>query len=179
MKSDMRDVVSITETQKSSLVLIIHNVRSAYNVGSLFRTADGAGVDCIFLTGYTPTPSKKDMIYMTKAEKELSKTALGAEKNILWKKKKSFGSVREMLHQDGYEVIALEQSLRSMDYRAYTPEKKKIALVVGNEVSGVDEKILRQCDQILEIPMYGEKNSLNVSVAGGIALYSIVSILEE
>lgn len=159
------------------LVLIIHNVRSAHNVGSLFRTADGAGVDHIILSGYTPTPVKENTSYPTKAQKELAKTALGAEKNVLWEKKVSLGRIFAKLHQEKFEIVALEQHEKSIDYLKYVP-KKNVALLVGNEVRGVDAKILKQCDVIIEIPMRGKKNSLNVSVATGIALYQIMSTIE-
>ncbi|MDD2766771.1 MAG: RNA methyltransferase [Candidatus Moranbacteria bacterium] len=162
--------------EQQKCVLIIHNVRSAHNVGSLFRTADGAGIDYIFLTGYTPKPSKKSSVFTTKAEKELTKTALGAEESVPWKKSSSLSAVLATLREEGYEIVALEQSSKSVNYKAYIP-KEKVALIVGNEVLGVDIKILKQCDVILEIPMWGKKNSLNVSVAGGIALYHISSIL--
>lgn len=164
--------------EPKKLVLIIHNVRSAHNVGSLFRTADGAGVSRIFLTGYTPKPARESALHLTKAEKELSKTSLGAEKNVSWEKSVSLGRVLTRLRQEGYEIVALEQNEKSIDYRIYVP-KKPVGLIVGNEVRGVDVKILKQCDHIIEIPMYGEKNSLNVSVSAGIALYQVSSIMEE
>ena len=162
---------------KRKLVLVVHNVRSALNVGALFRTADGAGVDRIILTGYTPVPPKGNTLYPTKAEKELVKTALGAEKSILWEKSVSLSKVLVRLRQEKFEIVALEQSKKSIDYQKYIP-KKHIALVIGNEVRGVDIKILKQCDIVIEIPMRGKKNSLNVSVATGIALYQIMSTIE-
>lgn len=163
---------------KRRLILVVHNIRSAHNVGSLFRTADGAGVDYIILTGYTPSPAKENTLYPTKAQKELAKTALGAEKNVLWEKKVSLGRIFTKLHQEKFEIVALEQHEKSIDYLKYVP-KKNVALLVGNEVLGVDAKILKQCDIIIEIPMRGKKNSLNVSVATGIALYQISSIIKR
>lgn len=167
----------MTERKKKKLVLIVHNVRSALNVGALFRTADGAGVEKIFLTGYTPAPPKQNTTYLTKAEKALKKTALGAEEWVAWKKVVSFGKVAAELRDAGYTIVALEQHEKSVDYRKYVP-KKSIALVIGNEPRGVDAKILKQCDAIIEIPMHGKKNSLNVAVATGIALYQIMSTIE-
>lgn len=169
--------------KENSLVLIIHNVRSAHNVGALFRTADGAGVDHIILSGYTPCPHvlrtsvAGGPVYLTKAQKELAKTALGAEKNVSWEKKVSLGRIFTKLHQEKFEIVALEQHEKSIDYLKYVP-KKNVALLVGNEVRGVDAKILKQCDVIMEIPMWGKKNSLNVSVASGIALYQISSTMK-
>ena len=174
--------------EQKSLVLIIHNVRSAHNVGALFRTADGAGVTRIILSGYTPRPHSlresvaggglRQSVYLTKAEKELAKTALGAEDHMPWKKSASLGTVIAALKKEGYEIVALEQHGTSIDYRKYVP-KASTALIIGNEVCGIDAKILKRCDAILEIPMRGKKNSLNVSVAAGIALYRIASTMER
>lgn len=161
---------------KKEVILIIHNVRSALNVGALFRTADGVGVGQVLLTGYTPAPGVSGAVHLTKAQKEIAKTALGAEKSIIWKKSSSLGKALASLKKDGYEIVALEQCEKSIDYRKYVP-KASVALLVGNEVRGVDAKILKHCDVILEIPMYGKKNSLNVSVAGGIALYQITGTM--
>ncbi|MDP3957000.1 MAG: RNA methyltransferase [bacterium] len=164
---------------KKKLVLIIHNVRSAHNVGALFRTADGAGVKRVFLTGYTQAPSKESAQYLiTKAEKELAKTALGAEKSVPWEKSASLKGALNTLRKAGFAIVALEQCERSTDYRKYA-SKSSVALIVGNEIRGVDAKILKQCDAIIEIPMRGKKNSLNVSVAGGIALYQIKGTIEK
>lgn len=159
-------------------ILILHNIRSAHNVGSMFRTADGAGVDEIILSGYTPVPAKQDALYLTDADKALKKTALGAEESVSWKKVASLTRLFTRLKKAGYEIVALEQNKRSIDYQKYYP-KKSVALIVGNEVLGVDTKTLKRCDVILEIPLYGKKNSLNVSVATGIALYQIISTLKR
>jgi len=161
-----------------ALVLIIHNVRSAHNVGALFRTADGAGVERVFLTGYTPVPAEKNTTYLTRSQKELAKTALGAEKSVSWKKSASLRNILHTLRKEKFAIVALEQCERSIDYRKYAP-KSSVALIVGNEIRGVDLKILKQCDAIIEIPMRGKKNSLNVSVAGGIALYQIRGTMEK
>lgn len=157
-----------------SFVIIAHNLRSAHNVGSLFRTSDGASVDKIFLTGYTPTPATAQTVYLTRAHKDLAKTALGAEKNIPWEYVEDIMTLLMKLREKGYDIIALEQSDESVDYLSYQPSRK-VAMIVGNEVDGVDVKILKQCDTILEIPMHGQKNSLNVSVAFGIATFAIRS----
>lgn len=172
-----------------SFVVILHNIRSAYNVGACFRTADGAGVEKIFLTGYTPCPARVisrqrldvDKLYpahLTKSEKEIAKTALGAEKNILWEKSMRLAPVLKQLKEEGFETVALEQSKKSIDYRDYKP-KRKVALLVGNEVRGIDNKILKQCDKIIAIPMKGKKESLNVSVAFGIASFDIAGKMER
>ena len=158
-------------------VVIAHNIRSAHNIGSIFRTSDGAGVERIFLTGYTPTPATEQTVYLARSHKDLAKTALGAEKSIPWEQSEDIGSVLVRLKSEGYELVALEQSERSVDYREYRP-KGKVALIVGNEVEGVDAESMEQADVILEIPMRGQKNSLNVSVAFGIAVFEIGGKLE-
>lgn len=160
------------------VVLILHDIRSAHNVGSMFRTADGAGVSEIILAGYTPIPPKHDALYLTDADKALKKTALGAERTMSWRKVISVTRLVSRLKKEGFEIVALEQSKKSIDYRSYHPAKK-VALLVGNEVGGVEEGILERCDAILEIPMFGHKNSLNVSVATGIALYQIIGTIKK
>jgi tRNA G18 (ribose-2'-O)-methylase SpoU len=147
-------------------------VRSAYNVGSIFRSADGMGVDKIFITGFTQAPSEKEYILQTKAEKMLSKTALGADKYIVWEKIQSISKVIDKLKKENYQIVALEQNEISIDYRKFRPTKK-MALIVGNEPKGIDKKILKKCDKIIEIPMRGQKQSLNVAVALGIAGYKL------
>jgi tRNA G18 (ribose-2'-O)-methylase SpoU len=161
-----------------SLIIIAHTIRSAHNVGSIFRTSDGAGVEKLFLTGYTPTPATAETIYLTRAHKDLAKTALGSEKNIPWESVMDVVELAGKLKADGYQIVALEQSAQSVDYRTYQPPQK-VALLVGNEVGGVESEVLHQCDTILEIPMRGQKNSLNVSVAFGIAVFEIRSKIEK
>ncbi len=155
--------------------LILHRIRSVYNVGSMFRTADGIGVDKIFLTGFTQRPSDKEYILQTKAEKMLSKTALGANKYVPWEGYKNISAVFDRLKKEKIEIVALEQDEKSIDYRKFKLKKgmKGIALLVGNEPKGVDKRILKKCDTIIEIPMHGQKNSLNVAVALGVAGYGI------
>lgn len=159
-------------------VLIIHDIRSAHNVGAMFRTADGAGVTEIFLTGYTPVPPKKDAVYLSQAEKSFKKTALGAEEYVAWKKVVSLSRLLGKLKKEGFEIVALEQHEGSIRYDSYRP-KGPVALIVGNEVLGVDHKIIEHCDRVIEIPMRGKKNSLNVSVALGIALYQITGTMKK
>lgn len=166
------------KSKDGKLVLVLHDIRSAHNVGAMFRTADGAGVSEIILSGYTPCPPKIGALYLTDADKAMKKTALGAEESLLWKKVASLARLLNRLKKDGYEIAALEQDKESIDYRKYRP-KKNVALVVGNEVLGVDTKTLKHCDVVLEIPMYGKKNSLNVSVATGIALYQIITTMKK
>ena len=160
------------------MILILDNIRSAHNVGAMFRTADGAGVELLYLVGITPKPTKKEL-YLTDAEKTLKKTALGAEKTIPWKQVKTLPPLLRRLKKEGYTLLALEQAVGSVDYRTYQREGKKVAVVVGNEVSGIDPKNQALCDVVIELPMRGKKNSLNVSVATGIALYHLSATMEK
>lgn len=161
------------------LILILDNIRSAHNVGALFRTADGAGVEELYLVGITPRPGKGEL-YLTDAEKTLKKTALGAEQTLAWKYAKTLPPLLKRLKQAGYVIVALEQSEGSMDYRAWrAPQDKQVAFIVGNEVEGVALKTLTLCDEVIELPMRGTKNSLNVAVAAGIALYHLSSTMEN
>ncbi len=155
--------------------LILHRIRSAYNVGSMFRTADSMGADKIFVTGFTQRPSLKEYEMQTKAEKMLSKTALGADKYVKWEGARNISTIIERLKKERIQIVALEQDEKSVDYRKIKvgKNKKGVALIVGNEPKGVDKRILKKCDTIIEIPMRGQKKSLNVSVAFGIAGYEI------
>ncbi len=160
-----------TSESNTSLVLIAHDIRSAHNVGALFRTASGAGVEKIFLTGYTLVPPKATKLYLSRAEKDLRKTALGAEEEVPFVTGEVTAVIAE-LKQAGYRLIGLEQAARAVDYR--TPvEGTKVALLIGTEVTGIPEELQELCDALYEIPMHGAKNSLNVSVATGIALYQL------
>lgn len=143
--------------------LILHNIRSAYNVGSIFRTADAAGVNKICVCGYSPTPD----------DKKVTKTSLGAEKSVSWEYRKQTWRLLEKLKADGVQIVALEQTKKSVDYRKFKP-RFPIALVVGNEVRGLSKKILEYADKIIEIPMFGKKESLNAAVATGITIFKIV-----
>jgi tRNA G18 (ribose-2'-O)-methylase SpoU len=156
---------------KKKLIIIAHNIRSAHNVGAFFRTADGAGVIKIYLTGYTGSPfnEKKDK-FETKAQRALGKTALGAIRFVKWEKREDIFSLIKNLKKDGFQILALENIHRSKDifkFRSSSP----CALILGNENKGIDKSILKECDKILAIPMRGKKESLNVSVAAGIAMY--------
>lgn len=148
------------------MYIILHNIRSNYNVGSIFRTADAAGVVKIFLAGYTPTPTDR----FGRINKELAKTALGAEKTVSWERAKSVTALFARLKKEKVFLVAVEQSPRSINYKKI-PRKKNLAFIFGNEVTGLPQSILAQCDCIAEIPMRGEKESLNVSVAAGIVLF--------
>jgi len=150
--------------------VILHDARSVYNVGAIFRTADAVGVSKIFLTGYTPTPYDR----FGRVRKDVSKVALGAEETIPWEYVKSPTVLLKRLKKEGVEIIAVEQSPRAVDYKK-VKVKYPVAFLYGNEVSGINKKILSECDVIAEIPMKGKKESLNVSVAVGVSLFGILS----
>jgi len=156
------------------VILILDNIRSMENVGSIFRTADAAGVSRIILCGITPKPPRK----------EIDKAALGAVDFVEWEYADSPKSKVESLKSEGVKIIALEQDKRSINIQdlpsAFSlPHLAKLALVVGNEVEGVNPVILDLADQIIEIPMHGQKNSLNVAVATGIALFQLIDSSKE
>jgi 23S rRNA (guanosine2251-2'-O)-methyltransferase len=149
--------------------LILHDIRSAENVGSLFRTADAVGTDRIYLTGITPSPVDR----FGRPVGKIVKAALGAEKTIPWEKVLDIESLLQKLKDEQCQIIAIEQSDRSVDYKTVAMQSS-VAFVLGNEVDGLPASVLDRADVIAEIPMSGKKESLNVSVAGGIALFRIL-----
>lgn len=148
--------------QKKEIYLIAHNVRSLFNVGAFFRTADVFGVSKIYLTGYTGAPPRD----------QISKVALGAEEWIAWEKKKQLTTLIKKLKKEGVQIVALETGDKVTALPEFKP-KYPIALIAGHEVDGLPQNILDLVDKIVEIPMQGKKESLNVSVAMGIALYAL------
>lgn len=150
-------------------ILILPDIRSAINIGAIFRTADAVGINKIYLTGVTPRPTDK----FGRIQKDITKSALGAETWVSWEYKKSLPAIIGKLKRDGYKIIAIEQDKRAIDYRK-VGKLKKVAIIMGPEVEGLSKKILDKCDLIAEIPMYGKKESLNVSVACGVALFRIL-----
>ncbi len=161
--------------------LILDNLRSAHNVGALFRTADGAGVEHIYLVGITPQPPKPGRLALTLAEKALQKTALGAELAVSWTSVKTLAPLLRRLKKEGYEIVALEEGVgvKSVDYRDWQPQsKKRPALIVGNEVTGLSIQTLARADTVIRLPMRGRKHSLNVAVAGGIAVYHLSATID-
>ena len=148
--------------------LILPDIRSCHNVGAMFRTADACGVDKLYLVGYTATPPKP----------QIDKVALGAETWIPWEHKKNLKRLITTLKKKGFFIVGLEKNERSIDISELSLEKQRnIALIVGNEVDGVEPEISKLCDVVVHIPMYGKKESLNVSVAAGIGMYVIKSKL--
>jgi len=153
------------------IVLILDNVRSVHNVGSIFRTADAFGVSKIYCAGVTPTPTDRFL----RERKDFAKVSLGAEKAVLWEKIPQADICTRKLKSEGFYVLALEQGRDSISCKE-VPEKGKVALIVGSETEGVARNLLEIADALLELPMRGAKESLNVSVATGIALACLAGL---
>lgn len=152
---------------KSETYVVLDNIRSAHNVGAIFRTCDAAGVARVFFCGFTPTPVDR----FGRARKDIAKVALGAEQTIPWEYHEYTLACIETLQSAGVSIVAVEQSLEATDFRKYTPQPQQ-AFVFGNEVTGVDERVLQASDMHIHIPMHGSKESLNVSVSVGIILFA-------
>ncbi len=156
------------------IIVIAHNIRSTHNVGAIFRTAEGFGIKKIILSGYTPYPVVQNDSRLPhiaqKLTSQIHKTALGAE-DLVEFEYHEFPPLKT-LQEDGWRIVGLEQANRSVSLAKYTTPTK-IALVLGEEVHGIPDDILTQCEDIVEIPMVGKKESFNVSVAAGIALYQL------
>lgn len=155
------------------MIAILHNIRSAHNVGSMFRTADAAGIEKIYLCGISPSPIDR----FGRPHKEIAKVALGAEHTVPWETARSTASLIKKLKKGGFTVCAVEQHARSISYNKVRFAKKELAqtaLMVGNEVEGLSPALLKYADTILEIPMRGKKESLNVGVAFGIVAFHLL-----
>ncbi len=161
------------------IALVVHNVRSAHNVGSILRTADGLGVEKVYLTGYTPYPKSKDDERMPHeaagANRRIHKTALGAEASVKWEHRQNVEELIGQLKEQAYQIVALEQTKNASDLHKFKPNTN-VALIVGSEVGGLDAPVLKLCDVHVQIPMAGAKESFNVAVAAGIALYQLQNL---
>jgi tRNA G18 (ribose-2'-O)-methylase SpoU len=149
---------------KVPLIIVLDNIRSQNNVGSVFRTADAFRLEAIYLCGITATPPHR----------EINKTALGATESVSWEYFPKTIVAVEFLHKEGYQIIGVEQTNNSIPLHLFHPDKeKKYALVFGNEVNGLDEGLIPYFNDCIEIPQYGTKHSLNVSVAAGIVIWDV------
>ena len=162
MKVRQRDILSTS-------FLILHNLRSTHNVGSIFRTAEAAGVSKIYLTGYTPLPVDR----FGRKRKDIAKVALGAEEMVPFEHTASPSALIKRLKKEGVMIICVEQALDALDYKKLSLAYKA-AFLFGNEVSGVSKKLRERCDIVSHIPLYGTKESLNVSVAVGVFLFRVL-----
>lgn len=149
------------------VAVLLHNVRSAHNVGAIFRTAEAAGVSKLYLTGYTPAPTDR----FGRAQKDIAKTALGAEKTLAWESSPKPMIAR--LREEGWRIVGVEQDARARDYRNFRPERPTL-FVFGNEVRGLSPRLRSLCDELIEIPLFGTKESLNVATTAGIILFSAI-----
>jgi 23S rRNA (guanosine2251-2'-O)-methyltransferase len=153
------------QSEKNPIIVVLENIRSAYNVGSVFRTADAFLIEAIYICGYTAKPPHK----------EIKKTALGAEETILWKYFPTTAEAIEELKIEGYKVYAAEQAEKSIALQQVAFEQnQKLAIVFGNEVTGVEQSTIQICKGCIEIPQWGMKHSLNIATAAGVVLWEIV-----
>lgn len=162
-----KSVEEFKSSKKIPVVVVLENIRSAYNVGSVFRTADAFLLEAIYLCGYTAFPPHK----------EIRKTALGAEETVQWKHFKIAGEALYELRDNSYNIYAVEQVANSVPLHHFCHSdnvNKKLAVVFGNEVTGLEQATIELCDGSIEIPQLGMKHSLNISVAAGIVLWELV-----
>ena len=169
LKNSELSRLSIEEFKNSSktpVIVILDNIRSAHNVGSVFRTCDAFLIDKIILCGITAIPPNK----------EIRKTALGSSESVDWRYYKNTEEVIMKLKKKDYQIIAVEQANKSIKLESFRPEnEKKYAIIFGNEIKGISQKIIDNSDSVIEIPQFGTKHSLNVSVSAGIVIWDVFS----
>ena len=159
-----KSVEEFRQSEKIPVIAVMENIRSAYNVGSIFRTADAFLVEGIYICGYTAYPPHK----------EIKKTALGAEETVVWKHFKNIAEGIDELKAQGYKVYAVEQAVDSWKLGSFEVDDDKVAVIFGNEVTGVEQSTIALCDGVIEIPQLGMKHSLNVATAAGVVLWELV-----
>ena len=160
-----KSVQEFRHSEKIPVIVVLENIRSMHNVGSVFRTADAFLIEAIYICGYTAQPPRK----------EIDKTALGATETVTWKYFATSKDAIEDLRIMGYKLFAIEQVDKSISLEKLSKtEADKFALIFGNEVTGVNEETIKHCDGCIEIPQFGMKHSLNISVAAGIVLWEVV-----
>jgi 23S rRNA (guanosine2251-2'-O)-methyltransferase len=159
-----KSVEEFKESEKMPIVVVLENIRSAYNVGSIFRTADAFLLQGMYICGYTAHPPHK----------EIRKTALGADETVHWKHFKKIQDALDELRAEGYKIYAVEQARNSIQLQQFNYQGEKVAVILGNEVTGVEQSTIEQTDGCIEIPQLGMKHSLNVSVAAGVVLWELV-----
>ncbi len=159
---------TIDKANKLPVYVLLNSIRSSYNVGSVFRTSDGAMIEKLYLCGYTPHPPKKEIL----------KTALGATESVNWEYAEDPKEVVLKLKEQGVKICALEQTSNSIPHYSVNPADFPLCVIIGNEVSGVDQELIDLCDFSIEIPQYGIKQSLNVAVAYGISIFELRKIYD-
>ncbi|HEX9251553.1 MAG TPA: RNA methyltransferase [Ignavibacteriaceae bacterium] len=165
---------SIHKVKKLPVIVVLNSIRSSYNVGSIFRTSDGAMIEKLILCGYTPHPPIEN-----KGNKDVLKTSLGSTESVKWEYIKNPVDAINELKSKGFKICALELTENSKPYFDTTLYEFPLCLVVGNEITGVSQEVLNLCDYSIEIPQYGIKQSLNVAVAYGIAIFELRKIFDE
>jgi 23S rRNA (guanosine2251-2'-O)-methyltransferase len=159
-----KTIEEFRQSEKIPVIVVLENIRSAYNVGSIFRTADAFLLESIYICGYTAYPPHK----------EIKKTALGADDTVTWKHFKNVAETIEEIKSQGYKVYAVEQAENSWKLGSFATDDEKIAVIFGNEVTGVEQSTIALCDGVIEIPQLGMKHSLNVATAAGVVLWELV-----
>jgi tRNA G18 (ribose-2'-O)-methylase SpoU len=159
-----KTVDEFKHSTKKPIVVVLDNIRSMHNVGSVFRTADAFLIEAIYLCGYTPTPPHRD----------INKTALGATETVKWKYFENTLTAVNQIKENGYAIYAIEQATNSLSLEKITASTQKTAIIFGNEVEGVQQELIPLCNGCIEIPQLGMKHSLNISVAAGITLWQLV-----
>jgi len=157
------NIEAFKSAEKTPITIVLDNVRSAINVGSVFRTSDAFLIENIILCGITATPPNK----------EIRKAALGSTDSVSWKYVKNTTDALQQLIKDGYHVVGIEQADKSTKLNEFELPKKPIAIILGNEVNGVDQKAIDLCNEIIEIPQFGTKHSLNIAVTSGIVIWDL------
>jgi len=161
-----KSVDEFRNAEKMPIIAVLENIRSAYNVGSVFRTADAFLIEAIYIIGYSAKPPHK----------EIKKTALGAEETVSWKHFATTGEAISSLRDEGYKIFAVEQAEQSLHLHNFSWDNKvKVAVIFGNEVTGVEQNTILNCDGCIEIPQLGMKHSLNIATAAGVVLWELVS----
>ena len=159
---------TLDTVQKLPVYVVLNSIRSSYNVGSIFRTSDGAMIEKLYLCGYTPHPPKKEVL----------KTALGSQESVKWEYAENPVETVKKLKKQGVKIIALEQTDENIPYYSLSKNDFPLCLIVGNEITGVSQELIDLCDAAIEIPQYGIKQSLNVAVAYGIAVFELRKIFD-
>ncbi len=160
---------TLDKVKKAPVYVILDNIRSSYNVGSIFRTSDGAQISKLYLSGYTPTPENKEVL----------KTALGSTESVPWQHTKDPVNLVRELKNKGIKICALELTDSSIPHYSLTSGDMPLCLIAGNEITGVSQELIDECDFTIEIPQYGIKQSLNVAVAYGIAVFELRKIYDQ
>lgn len=169
ISEDRATLETIDKVKKIPVTVVLNSIRSGYNVGSIFRTSDGAMIEKLFLCGYTSHPPNKEVL----------KTALGSQDSVDWEFRENAIEVIKDLKEQGYKICALEQTDSNISYSDIKKSDMPLCLIVGNEITGVNQELIDLCDISIEIPQYGIKQSLNVAVAYGISIFELRKIFDS